>query len=68
MCQSYSLLPSKNHRDSSYEAPEASSGEEPYYTWDWYAAGQVLLELLEKTVAGGDHQGLADIRNIAVLM
>lgn len=62
------MLPSKNHRDSSYEAPEASSGEEPFYTWDWYAAGQVLLELLEKTVAGGDLQGLADIRNIAVSM
>ena len=65
MYQSYSLLPSKNHRDSSYEAPEASSGEEPFYTWDWYAAGQVLLELLDKT---GDHQGLGDIQNIAVSM
>ena len=68
MCQSYSLLPSKNQRDSSYEAPEASIGGEPTYSWDLYAAGQVLLELLEKTVAGSDSQGFADIQNVALAM
>ncbi len=62
------MLPTKSKRDSSYEAPEELSGGEPTKLWDWYAAGQVLLELLEKIVVDRDSQGFADIRNIALAM
>ena len=51
-----------------YLAPEAALNNNPTYMWDWYAAGQVLLKLLERCSADGDSRELAQIREIAHAM
>jgi len=52
----HSLLPMKrDFSDEGYLAPEAKvPGAVPECTWDWYAAGQVLLKLLQRCAAVQD--------------
>jgi hypothetical protein len=52
-----------------YLAPEAAQqGTRPSYLHDWYAAGQVLLKLLQRCTADGDARGKKELEDIANAM